>query len=47
MNWSLPKRILFRFAFVYWVLYALPAGGRVGILSYVPGADWATNRHSI
>ena len=41
MIWSLPKRVLFRFGFVYWVLYAMPADGRSSILSYVPGADWA------
>jgi len=37
--WSLARRIFFRFICCYWVLYALPEGGRVWILSAVPGAE--------
>jgi uncharacterized membrane protein YphA (DoxX/SURF4 family) len=39
-SWSLAHRILFRFVCCYWVLYALPEGGRVWILSAVPGIDF-------
>jgi uncharacterized membrane protein YphA (DoxX/SURF4 family) len=31
-RWSLARRLAFRFFCVYWVLYALPEGGRVGIV---------------
>jgi hypothetical protein len=40
--WSLAHRILFRFICCYWLLYALPEGGRVWILAAVPGADVVT-----
>ncbi len=37
-RWPLYQRILFRFAFCYFVLYSLPAGGRVSPLAMIPGA---------
>jgi hypothetical protein len=38
--WGPWTRILFRFVCCYWLLYALPEGGRVWILSAVPGAGF-------
>lgn len=37
-QWSLPLRVLFRFAFCYFLLYSLPETGRVNIIGIVPGA---------
>jgi uncharacterized membrane protein YphA (DoxX/SURF4 family) len=39
-TWGLSRRILFRFACSYFVLYCMPGEGRVNILSSVPGSEW-------
>lgn len=36
-DWSLPRRILFRFLCVYFVLYAFPGTGRISVFSTIPG----------
>lgn len=38
--WSLPKRLLFRFAFCYFLLYAMPENGRMSLLLVIPGAAY-------
>jgi hypothetical protein len=38
-QWKLATRIAFRFVCAYWVLYSLPATGRVSFLGIVPGAQ--------
>ncbi|HTW45366.1 MAG TPA: hypothetical protein VMD58_07460 [Acidobacteriaceae bacterium] len=40
-GWSLGKRVAFRFAFCYWVLYCLPEDGRVSLFSSFPYSDFA------
>lgn len=35
-RWSLVNRVLFRFAFVYLVLYCWPSAGRPSILDAIP-----------
>jgi uncharacterized membrane protein YphA (DoxX/SURF4 family) len=37
-RWNPITRIIFRFVCAYWVLYSLPANGRVSFLGIVPGA---------
>ena len=39
-RWPLAQRILFRFAFIYFVLYCLPGAGRVNILGAIPGGQF-------
>jgi hypothetical protein len=39
--WSLPRRVLFRFLFCYWLLYGLPESGRVNVLGSIPGSQFA------
>ena len=36
-RWSLAHRLLFRFAFCYFALYMAPEGGRVDLISSIPG----------
>jgi hypothetical protein len=38
-RWPLAQCILFRFAFVYFVLYSMPEGGRINILNVIPGTQ--------
>ncbi len=35
-DWSLPQRVLFRFVCSYWILYALPSGGRSSLIGMIP-----------
>jgi len=39
-RWNLATRIIFRFVCAYWVLYSLPANGRVSFLGIIPGAQF-------
>jgi hypothetical protein len=39
-RWPLAQRVLFRFAFIYFVLYSMPEGGRINILNVIPGAQF-------
>jgi hypothetical protein len=39
-SWGFAHRILFRFVCCYWLLYALPEGGRISILYNIPGAQF-------
>jgi uncharacterized membrane protein YphA (DoxX/SURF4 family) len=39
-EWNLATRIVFRFVCTYWVLYSLPAQGRVSFLDIIPGAQF-------
>jgi len=36
-RWSLSARVLFRFAFVYLILYCWPYGGKVNLFAAIPG----------
>ncbi len=38
--WSVPRRVLFRMVFCYWVLYAMPEPGRSSALSTIPGSQF-------
>jgi hypothetical protein len=38
-HWNWPLRILFRFSFCYFLLYALPEPGRVSIIGVIPGTS--------
>src|ERR1700731_984891 len=40
LRWPLAQRFLFRFAFIYFVLYCLPGSGRVNILNAIPGGQF-------
>ena len=41
-SWSISQRIGFRFAFLYYLLYAAPAAGRTTPLGIVPGLGFIT-----
>ena len=38
--WPLQLRIVFRFLFCYFLLYALPENGRVDLVSMIPGTQF-------
>lgn len=38
--WPLWRRVVFRFLFCYWVLYALPESGRISLVGWIPGTRY-------
>jgi hypothetical protein len=44
-SWNLPKRIAFRFAFSYLMLYNLPMMGHVNLLEAIPGVSWLSEKY--
>lgn len=43
--WNLPKRIAFRFACSYLMLYNLPMAGHVNLLDAIPGVPWLSEKY--
>ena len=43
--WNLPKRLAFRFAFSYLMLYNLPMMGHVNLLEAIPGVSWLSGKY--
>jgi hypothetical protein len=43
--WNLPKRIAFRFACSYLMLYNLPMMGHVNLLDAIPGVPWLSEKY--
>jgi uncharacterized membrane protein YphA (DoxX/SURF4 family) len=44
-SWSLAHRVVFRFLFSYFVLYALPDSGRISILNTIPGTGLLSKQY--
>ena len=44
-EWSLAKRIVFRFACCYLMLYNLPMMGHVNLLEAIPGVEWLAEKY--
>src|ERR1035438_5178113 len=45
-EWSLLKRIVFRFVCSYLMLYNLPMVGHVNLLEVIPGVPWLSERYN-
>jgi hypothetical protein len=44
--WNLPKRVAFRFACSYLMLYNLPMMGHVNLLEAIPGVSWLSEKYT-